>query len=243
MALVQRSFAEFVGTFTLIFVGCGSIVATGGHDLTAIALAHGLAIGVMASAVGHISGGHFNPAVTLGFVLARRIETGMAVAYWISQFVAAVVAAALLRGLVPASAANPVKLGVPAIGGGIDAGQGLAIEVVLTFFLVWVIFATAVDPRGSFRAVAGLAIGFTITLDIYMGGPFTGAAMNPARAFGPELVQNAWSDAWVWYIGPVVGAALAAVAYEWLYLRPLAPEPVGPPETGVEEPGAGRSAA
>src|SRR3954470_203011 len=127
-ATLQRAFAEFVGTFTLVFVGAGSIIATGGHDLTAIALAHGLAIGVMASAVGHISGGHFNPAVTLGFVLARRIEAGMAVAYWISQFAAAVVAAALLRGLVPAAAANPVKLGAPVIGGGIDAGQGLAIE-------------------------------------------------------------------------------------------------------------------
>ena len=104
------------------------------------------------------------------------------------------------------------------------------------------IFATAADPRGTFRSIAGLAIGFTITLDIFIGGPYTGAAMNPARAFGPQLVHNAWANGWVWYLGPALGAVLAALAYEWLYLRPLAPEPVGPPETGVEEPAPGRAA-
>jgi aquaporin Z len=242
-AVLQRSFAEFVGTFTLIFVGAGSIVATGGHDLTAIALAHGLAIGVMVSAVGHISGGHFIPAITLGFVVTRRIETGIAVAYWVAQFLGAVVAAALLKGLVPDAAADAVKLGTPAIAGGISAGQGLGIEIILTFFLVFVVFATAVDPRGSFRLIAGLAIGLAITFDVFMGGPWTGAAMNPARAFGPQLIQNDWSNAWVWYVGPVIGAILAALAYELLYLRPVEPEPVGPPETGVEEPAPGRAAS
>ncbi len=230
---LQRAFAEFVGTFTLVFVGVGSIVATGGHDLTAIALAHGLAIGVMASAVGHISGGHFNPAVTLGFLAARRIEARLAAAYWFAQITAAILAALLIQGLLPERGVDAVDLGTPQLGAGISAGQGLGIEVVLTFFLVWVIFATAADPRGAFRSVAGLAIGFTITLDIYMGGPFTGAAMNPARALGPQLVQGVWSDFWVWYVGPVIGAVLAALAYEWLYLRPLEPEPVGPPETGI----------
>ena len=98
---LQRGFAEFVGAFTLIFVGAGSIIATGGHDLTAVALAHGLAIGVMASAVGHISGGHFNPAVTLGFLVTRRIEPLLAGVYWVSQFLGAVIAAALLSWLLP----------------------------------------------------------------------------------------------------------------------------------------------
>jgi aquaporin TIP len=242
-ATLQRAFAEFVGTFTLVFVGAGSIIATGGHNLTAIALAHGLAIGVMASAVGHISGGHFNPAVTLGFVVTRRIEGTVAAAYWFAQVTGAILAALLLQGVLPQQQVDAVNLGTPGLGVGISGGQGLVIEVVLTFFLVWVIFATAADPRGTFRSVAGLAIGFTITLDIFMGGPYTGAAMNPARALGPQLVQNVWSDAWVWYVGPVIGAVLAALAYEWLYLRTLEPEPVGPPETGVEEPGAGRAAA
>jgi aquaporin TIP len=116
------------------------------------------------------------------------------------------------------------------------------IEGVLTFFLVWVIFATAADPRGTFASIAGLAIGLTITLDIYIGGPYTGAAMNPARAFGPDLVQNIWSDAWVWWVGPLVGGALAALLYEYLYLRPVSPEPVGPPETGLDEPVPGDTA-
>jgi glycerol uptake facilitator-like aquaporin len=137
---------------------------------------------------------------------------------------------------------DAVDLGVPALGRGIGAGSGVVIEAVLTFFLVWVIFATAADPRGAFAVISGLAIGFTITLDIYIGGPFTGAAMNPARAFGPELVQNVWSDAWVWYLGPAIGAVAAALVYEYLYLRPVSPEPVGPPETGLEEPGAGETA-
>src|SRR5262245_58475940 len=223
---LRRGFAEFVGTFTLIFIGAGSILtldkllepATNGNaqalgvygslTLVSVALAHGIAIGVMASAVGHISGGHFNPAVTLGFLVTRRIEPVLAVVYWIAQFVGAVVAAALLKWLLPKLLTQPVKLGAPALGPGISGGEGMVIELLLTFFLVWVIFATAADPRGTFRAIAGLAIGFTISLDIFMGGPFTGAAMNPARAFGPELVENDWANAWVWYMGPVLGGVL-----------------------------------
>ncbi|MFL5920883.1 MAG: MIP family channel protein [Gaiellaceae bacterium] len=240
---LQRGVAEFVGTFTLIFVGAGSIIATQGGNLTAIGLAHGLAIGVMASAVGHISGGHFNPAVTLGFVVTRRMEARLAATYWFAQLIGAVLAAFMLTWLLPENQVDAVNLGVPAVGNGIGAGSAVVIEGVLTFFLVWVIFATAADPRGTFASIAGLAIGLTITLDIYIGGVYTGAAMNPARAFGPDLVQNVWSDAWVWWVGPLVGGALAALLYEYLYLRPVSPEPVGPPETGLEEPRPGDAAA
>ncbi len=242
-ALLQRGVAEFVGTFTLIFVGAGAIIATKGGNLTAIGLAHGLAIGVMASAVGHISGGHFNPAVTLGFVVTRRIESRLAATYWFAQLIGAVLAAFMLTWLLPQAQVDAVNLGAPAVGGGIGAGSAVVIEAVLTFFLVWVIFATAADPRGTFASIAGLAIGLTITLDIYIGANYTGAAMNPARAFGPDLVQNYWSDAWVWWVGPLVGGALAALLYEYLYLRPVSPEPVGPPETGLEEPRPGDAAA
>jgi aquaporin Z len=242
-AFLQRGLAEFVGTFTLIFVGAGSIIATQGGNLTAIGLAHGLAIGVMASAVGHISGGHFNPAVTLGFVVTRRIEARLAATYWFAQLVAAVLAAFMLTWLLPQNQVDAVNLGAPAVGNGIGAGSAVVIEGVLTFFLVWVIFATAADPRGTFASIAGLAIGLTITLDIYIGGLYTGAAMNPARAFGPDLVQNVWSDAWVWWVGPLVGGAVAALLYEYLYLRPVSPEPVGPPETGLDEPRPGDTAA
>src|SRR3954470_926304 len=225
-ATLQRAFAEFVGTFALIFVGAGSIIATHGGNLTAIALAHGLGIGVMASAVGHISGGHFNPAVTFGFLVTRRIEIHLAAAYWFAQLVAAILAAFLLQAVLPEQQVDLVNLGAPSLAPGIGPGAGVVIESVLTFFLVWVIFATAADPRGAFSSIAGLAIGFTITLDIFMGGAYTGAAMNPARALGPQLVQNVWSDAWVWYVGSAIGAIMAACLYDYLYLRPLSPEPV-----------------
>jgi aquaporin Z len=237
----RRAAAEFVGTFTLVFVGIGAIaVADGG--LTGVAFAHGLAIGVMASAVGHISGAHFNPAVTFGFLVTRRIQPALGAVYMATQMLAAIAAALLVRWLLP-TGGDAVAAGTPAVGTGVGALEATVLEAILTFFLVWVIFATAVDPRGTFKSIAGLAIGLTITLDILAAGPLTGAAMNPARAFGPELASSTWSDAWVWYVGPLIGGALAALAYEWLYLRPLAPEPVGPPETGVLEPRPGATAA
>src|SRR5690242_5193799 len=257
---LRRGFAEFVGTFTLIFIGAGSIMtldklllpATNGSaqavgvygslTLVSVALAHGLAIAVMVSAVGHISGGHFNPAITFGFLITRRLAPMLALVYWFCQFSAAALAALLLRWLFPSQIRNAAHLGAPGLGGGVSVWQGFVIEIVLTFFLVWVVFASAADPGGTFKSIAGLAIGFTITLDILMGGPLTGAAMNPARAFGPQLVSRHWTDAWVWYVGPLVGGAVAALAYEWLYLRPPAPMPVGPPETGVIEPRPGDTA-
>jgi aquaporin Z len=236
---LRRGAAEFVGAFALTFVGAGAIMV--GADLTGVAFAHGLVIAVMASAVGHISGGHFNPAVTLGFVVTRRMSFPLAIVYWVTQFVAAVAGAALLKWVLPEAATTAVKLGAPALAN-VSHWQGFVIELVLTFFLVWVIFATAADPGGTFTSIAGLAIGLTITLDIFMGGPLTGAAMNPARAFGPELVQNQWHACWIWYAGPALGGVLAAVAYELLYLSPLRPLPVGPPESGVVEPRPGDSA-
>ncbi len=238
---VRRCAAEFVGTFALIFVGAGSIAFA--RTLTDVALAHGLVIAVMVSAVGFISGGHFNPAVTLGFVVTRRIAMSLAVAYWLTQFAAGACGALLLHWVLPASIEDSAHLGVPALGGGIGSGAGVVVETVLTFFLVWVVFATAVDERGAFKQIAGLAIGFTISLDILMGGVLTGAAMNPARAFGPQLVGNHWAHFWVWYVGPFAGAVIAASLYELLYLRPARPEPVGSPETGLEEPRPGDAAA
>jgi aquaporin TIP len=244
-APLQRAFAEFVGTFALVFIGCGAIVSAAGiHDptLVGIALAHGLAIGVMVSAVGHISGGHFNPAVTFGFVVTRRITLPLAALYWATQLVAAVVAAALVKWIYPDALTDAVKLGTPVLRTGIGTGAGLVVEAILTFFLVWVVFATAADPGGTFKSIAGLAIGLTITLDILMGGPITGAAVNPARAFGPEVIQNAWSNAWIWYLGPLLGGALAALAYDWLYLRPPGLAVVGTPESGLDEPRPGETA-
>jgi len=241
----QRAAAELVGTFALVFVGAGSVAVAAPADagLVAVAFAHGLVIAVMASAVGHISGGHFNPAVTVGFLVTRRMAPSLAGAYWLAQLAGAVLGALLLTVLLPDDLTDPVALGAPALGLGIGAGAALVVEAILTFFLVWVVFATAADPRGSFTSIAGLAIGLTITLDILMGGPLTGAAMNPARAFGPQLFSGEWADFWVWYLGPLLGGAAAALAYEALYLRPARPSPVGAPDSGLDEPRPGDAAA
>jgi aquaporin TIP len=238
---LRRGFAEFVGAFTLIFAGVGSIAFAGPSGLVAVALAHGLAIAIMVSALGHISGGHFNPAITLGFLLTRRIVPSLAAVYWIAQLAGGVLAALALRALFPKEA--NLDAGVPVVHQTIDVGQAIGIEAILTFFLVWVVFATAVDPGGTFKSIAGLAIGLTITFDILAAGPLTGAAMNPARALGPELVQNVWDDFWVYLVGPAIGAAVAALAYEYLYLREPRPPLVGAPASGVDEPRPGETAA
>ena len=225
--VVRRAAAEFVGTFALVFVGAGAIMTAAGpadqSPLLAAALAHGLVIAVMASAVGHISGGHFNPAVTFGFLVTRRMAPSLAVVYWAAQFAAPVAGALLLRWIYPAELRDLQHLGAPFLEG-VSAGQGVVIEAILTFFLVWVIFATAADPRGTFKSIAGLAIGLTITFDVLIGGPLTGAAMNPARAFGPQLVQNAWSDGWIYYVAPLLGGGAAALVYDRLYLQEPRPE-------------------
>jgi aquaporin Z len=217
---LRRCVAEFIGTFTLIFIGAGSVVFA--RTLTDIALANGLAIGVMVCAMGYTSGGLFNPAITLGFLITRRIAPPLAACYWVAQFGAAALAALLLKWVLPTNLETQSHLGVPSLGAGIGAGEGVVIEAVLTFFLVWVVFGTAVDPRSTFKQVAGLAIGLTITIDVLMGGVLTGAAMNPARAFGPQLVGDQWAHFWVWYVGPFAGAVIAASVYELLYLRPAA---------------------
>ncbi len=241
---LRRCVAESIGTFALIFAGAGSIMLGGSAGLVGIALATGLAIAVMVSAVGHISGGHFNPAITFGFLVTGRIRPVLAVAYWIAQFGGAILGALLLKWIFPTVAVNGAELGAPLLEPRVGTARGVVLEMILTFFLVWVVFATAADPRGTFKSIAGLAIGLTITMDVLVGGPLTGAAMNPARAFGPDLVQNVWENWWIWWVGPVAGGAAAALLYEWFYLRRrLAPEPVGPPETGVEEPGPGETAA
>jgi aquaporin TIP len=256
---LHRGFAEFVGTFAIVFFASGALLITAnnflqafaapggasqaiGFTLLAIALGYGLAVAVMTSALGHISGGHFNPAVTLAFLLARRITVLLAIVYWLLQFAAAALAALFLRWVFAEQVRNAIDLGVPTAT--IDNWKAVAVEAMLTFFLVWVFFATTADPRGSFKQIAGLAIGLTVAVGVLAAGPITGAAMNPARVFGPQLVQHDWTNWWVWYLGPFAGAAIAGLVYEYLYLSPtLRPVlPVGPEETGVVEPGPGEAA-
>ena len=213
----RQAIAEFIGTFALIFIGAGAIVADkvmgGTVGLTGIALAHGLAIATMVSALGAVSGGHFNPAVTFGFLVTRRIAVSSAAVYVAAQLLGAVVAAAILKGTAPAAAVAAVSLGTPALGNGTAFATGVVIEAVLTFFLVTAVFGTAVDPRAP--KIGGFGIGLVVAMDIFMGGPLTGAAMNPARAFGPALVQGFWSDHLVYWIGPLLGGGVAALVYEW----------------------------
>jgi glycerol uptake facilitator-like aquaporin len=204
---LRRGVAEFVGTFALVFVAAGG--AAYARSPIDLALASGFVIAVMLSAFGFISGGHFNPAVTLGFLVTRRIAVPLAVLYWIVQLGAAVLAALLLKWVLPGGAISAANLGVPTVGSGVSSGVAVVVEAILTFFLMWVFFATTVDPRGSFQQIAGLAVGFTVSF---------------------------------WYVGPLAGAVIAAALYELLYLRPARPEPVGPPETGLEETGPGEAA-
>jgi len=219
---LRRGVAEAIGTGALVFVGAGSIitqVATGEGSLLTVALAHGIVLGIMVTAFGHISGGHLNPAVTFGFLVTKRIEAKMAGVYWASQLAGAVIAAALLRAVFDDELVRAANLGAPSLGGGVSIGEGFLLEVVMTFFLVLVVFATAADPRGAFKVVGGFAIGLTIGVDIMVGGPLTGGAMNPARAFGPQLVGWFWQDDWLYYLAPLTGGAIAALLYDRLYLR------------------------
>ncbi len=223
----QKFFAEFAGTFALIFFGAGSICADqllkstnqGSLGLLGIAVAHGLAIGIMVSAVGHISGGHLNPAVTIGFWVTRRISTFGALLYWVSQLAGAIAAAYLLRAVIPDDTWRAVALGTPDLARDFSRTAGMVVEGVMTFFLVFVVFATAADERGAFGKIAGFAIGLTVTMDILMGGPLTGAAMNPARAFGPALAAQHWVNHGVYWVGPLLGGVVAGWLYDTLYLK------------------------
>jgi len=243
--MLRRGVAEFIGTFTLIFIGGGAGIAMAiyGQDggyWVAVALANGLAIGIMVTNLGHISGGHFNPAITLGFLTTRRITAPLAGVYWASQLFGAAVAGLILRELTTKFSVRKGATPFPATN--VTDGKAVIFELILTFFLVWAVWATAVDPRGAFKAIAGLAIGLTITIDVLMGGRFTGAAMNPARAFGPELAGGLWTSWWVYWIGPFLGAILASGLYEYLYLSPPQPPVVGTPESEIDEPRPGETA-
>lgn len=221
----QRSIAEFIGSFALTFIGAGAVITTTGLyagdtvDLLMIALAHGLTLAIFVTALGHVSGAHFNPAVTLGVLVTGRISLRDAGSYWIAQFAGGVVAAALLRAVFDDRIVDAANLGAPTLGEGVAVGEGFLLEIIMTFFLVFVVFATAVDPKGAFKMVGGFAIGLTIAADIMVGGPLTGAAMNPQRAFGPQLLSNTWSDGWIYYLAPAVGGVIAALTYHHLFLR------------------------
>ncbi len=218
-ALARKLIVEFIGPFALTFLGVGAIVMTQGNDLVAIALAHGLALGLMIQATGHISGGHFNPAVTVGMWLTKRIDPQTAVAYVVAQLAGALAAAGALTVTfrdVERNAAG-INLGVPAVGAHLSAGNAFVMEMILTFFLCYIVFGGAVDRRSE-KSIFGLAIGLIVTADIFAGGGVSGAAMNPSRWFGVAVVQGDFTNAWIWILGPIIGAAAAAVLYHYVLL-------------------------
>jgi MIP family channel proteins len=222
--LPQKLVAEFVGTFALIFFGAGSICANqflhtaGQRDigLLGVALANGLIYGIMVTSLGYISGGHFNPAVTIGFWVTRKASTFDTLAYWVAQLLGAVAAAYSLR-LLPVDIWSAVQMGTPALASGITRTNGMLLEGLMTFFLVLVFFATTSGERAAIPRVAGLAIGLTLTVGTLLGGPFTGAALNPARAFGPAVAANQWANHGVYWVGPFAGGVAAAWLHDFLF--------------------------
>ncbi len=217
MAAYKMFLAELIGVFGLTFIGAGVIcidpVTHGG--IVAIALAHGIILMVMVYATGHISGGHINPAVTISLFITKNISAGRAVGYIVAQLLGAVIAGYLLKGIFPAL---PNGLGAPALASGVSVSQGILVEAVLTFFLVFAVFGTAVDSRCG-NGVYGIAIGLTIAADILMGGALTGAAMNPARAFGPAFASGDMTNQLVYWVGPILGGAVAGLCYAGVLLK------------------------
>lgn len=215
--------AEFLGTFTLCFIGQGAIgvqhlVGAGSAGVLAIAMAHGLALAVMVSALASTSGAHFNPAVTLGFVVTGRQSWTSAITYWISQLLGALAASFLLRSVLPGESGQATHWGVPQLGPGVTQTMGFMIEMVLAFLLVTAVWGTVVDERAP--SIGGLGIGLACLMGMLFGGPLTGAAMNPARAFGAACASGVWDAHWIYWAGPLAGGAAAARVYRQIVLRP-----------------------
>lgn len=245
----KKVLAELIGVFFFLFIGMGAVVlagSAGGNSnlaLLYVALAHGVPLSIAITALGPVSGAHFNPAVTLAFLLTRRISPVLALLYIAGQIAGGVLAGLALVAVLPDGAWRAANLATPALGTGVGFAQGLLLEIILTFFLAIAIFGTAVDARGN--RIGGFGIGLTVFADILVGGPITGAVMNPARAFAPALVSGTWSsDHLIYWIGPILGAAAGALIYIAIFL-PRGDEPVvttkrhtdQPQEPPMSEPG------
>lgn len=234
---IRPLLAEFLGLFAIVFIGSGTVMAAttqgydGGATLVMVAFANGLAVAIMIAAAGHISGGHYNPAVTIALFVSGKIGAVKSVGYIVAQLAGAAFAAALLKQIFDESNTSLLDA-VPKVNyddstDGLIVGRqnALIVEIVATFFLVYVIHGVTVDSRGA-RAIAPLAIGFTVTMAILMAEPLTGAAMNPARHFGPALLEGEWKDWWIYWVAPIIGGILASLVHNYI----LIPRSVGFPE-------------
>ena len=227
MNSTQKLLAEAIGTFFLCFAGIAAILNTqdpiaqnSGAQLLGIALAHGLALSIAVNAFGGVSGGHFNPAVTVGFLANGRIKPPETAMYIGAQIVGAVVAAGACAYIFPAAVVDAAKLGIPLPGEwvGDNVMIVLVTEFILSFLLMTAIYGTAVDERGKAVKIGGFGIGLTVTFDILAGGPVTGASMNPARSLGPALVHGHFDWHWCYWVAPIAGTVVAAIVYENLIL-------------------------
>jgi aquaporin TIP len=213
--------AEFVATFALIFIGAGAVIQyiAGKLDLTGVALAQGLVLAIVVSITAHISGGLVNPAVAISLWVTGKLPSFRTIALIVAELAGAVAGAYLLKFLVPAAQFDAGGAGAPALGDGIAVGKGILIEAAATFLLVYAVFGTAIDQRGPFAKTAGFPIGLVIAFDIMAFAPYTGAAMNPARWFGPALAGGLWDNWYVWVVGPIAGGIIAGVLYWAVFLR------------------------
>jgi MIP family channel proteins len=241
MRTIEEQFvAEFLGTLALVFIGAGSVIIAIGNGggyagLVGVALAHGFVLATFISALGPVSGGHFNPAVTIAVWVGGKIEATRAAGYVLAQLAGAVAGAGLLRWVLPEQAWRNAFLGATLVSHrfGITTAKAILLEAILTFLLVITVYAVAVDDRGVFKSIAGLPIGLVLVFDILVGGQLTGASMNPARSLGPALVGWKWTDYWVYLVGPISGGIIAASLYTFVFLRtrevaaPMTETPIG----------------
>ena len=224
MKIQQALLAEFLGTFFLCFAGIAAIVSAtpavgSGAGIVGIALAHGLALSIAVNAFGGISGGHFNPAVSAGFLVTGRLTPSRFLPYVIVQLAGATVSAVACRTIFPPEAVMQAQLGIPLPAAWASTSNVLVGEFVMTFLLMTAIIGTAVDERGKAVKIGGFGIGLTVAFDILAGGAVTGASMNPARSFGPALVQGNWQWHWAYWVAPIAGACVASVLYEKVLLK------------------------
>jgi aquaporin Z len=219
ITLGKKVAVEALGTFFFVVLGAGAVVAAsfaglGSSSLLVIALANGLGLALAISFAMGISGGHINPAVTIAMLVNKKINVKDAVAYIVAQLFGAILAGFILLFIYPRTVGIPVHYGAPALSSSTGIIAGIGIEALMTFFLVMAVFLTAVDKRAP--KIAGFGVGLTVFLDVLVAGPLTGAAMNPARAIGPALASGYFSNWYVWLIGPIIGAVIAALLYKYL---------------------------
>ena len=217
-ALARRLLAEFLGTFGFVYFGCAAVVVnaypSAGIGLVGIALVHGLALSIFVSMMLPISGGLLNPALTVGLLVTRRLDPVAALGYIVAQLAGAVLGALAVKMMFPTGVGRVIAYGTPMIGSSVTLTQAIGIEALLTFFLMSAVFGTALSAVAP--KVAGFGIGLTVFLGVMVAAPLTGPGINPARAFGPALVSGVWTGHAAYWIGPIIGAIIAAVIWDRL---------------------------